>query len=111
MDRRPHVALGPLLFLFIGYFAPWLILGGLVAAPAVLLENECGYGVAARLPGWGVVLGAYGSRGKALSVASVVEIDAVIDPAETRAWLVRGLKACPVPPRAPGKKRPFIDTW
>jgi acetyl-CoA carboxylase carboxyltransferase component len=49
--------------------------------------------------------------GKALSVASVVEIDAVIDPAETRAWLVRGLKACPVPPRAPGKKRPFIDTW
>ena len=49
--------------------------------------------------------------GKALSVASVVEIDAVIDPAATRAWLVRGLKACPVPPRAPGKKRPFVDTW
>jgi len=50
-------------------------------------------------------------NGKALSVASVVEIDAVIDPAETRAWLVRGLKACPVPPRAPGKKRPFVDVW
>lgn len=49
--------------------------------------------------------------GKALSVASVVEIDAVIDPAETRAWLVRGLKACPVPPKVHGKKRPFIDTW
>jgi acetyl/propionyl-CoA carboxylase alpha subunit/acetyl-CoA carboxylase carboxyltransferase component len=50
-------------------------------------------------------------NGKALSVASVVEIDAVIDPAETRAWLLRGLKACPVPPRAPGKKRPFVDVW
>jgi len=49
--------------------------------------------------------------GKALSVASVVEIDAVIDPAETRAWLLRGLKACPVPPKRPGKKRPFVDTW
>ncbi len=36
---------------------------------AVLQENECGYGVVARLPGWGVVIGAYGSRGKALSVA------------------------------------------
>jgi acetyl-CoA carboxylase carboxyltransferase component/biotin carboxyl carrier protein len=49
--------------------------------------------------------------GKALSVASVVEIDAVIDPAETRAWLVRGLKACPVPLRPAGKKRPFVDVW
>jgi acetyl/propionyl-CoA carboxylase alpha subunit/acetyl-CoA carboxylase carboxyltransferase component len=49
--------------------------------------------------------------GKALSVASVVEIDAVIDPAETRAWLVRGLKACPVPSRSKGKKRPFVDVW
>ena len=50
-------------------------------------------------------------NGKALSVASVVEIDAVIDPAQTRAWLVRGLKACPVPQRAAGKKRPFVDVW
>jgi len=49
--------------------------------------------------------------GKALSVASVVEIDAVIDPAETRAWLVRGLKACPVPPASGEKRRPFVDVW
>jgi hypothetical protein len=39
----------------------------------VLEENECGYGVAARLPGWGVVVGAYGSRGKALSVAEATK--------------------------------------
>ncbi len=49
--------------------------------------------------------------GKALSVASVVEIDAVIDPAETRAWILRGLKACPVPSRGGGKRRPFVDVW
>jgi len=44
----------------------------LVAAPApavVLEENECGYGTAQRLPGWGVVLGKKGGRGSALSLA------------------------------------------
>lgn len=50
-------------------------------------------------------------NGKALSVASVVEIDAVIDPAETRAWIIRGLRACQTAPRVPGKKRPFVDVW
>lgn len=35
----------------------------------VLDESECGYGVGAGLPGWGLALGAYPSRGKALSVA------------------------------------------
>jgi D-alanyl-D-alanine carboxypeptidase len=39
-------------------------------APAVVLEqNECGYGVSQRLPGWGVVLGKKGGRGSALSLA------------------------------------------
>ena len=48
---------------------------------------------------------------KALNAAQVFEIDDVIDPAETRAWLLRGLNA--TPPTAPrqGKKRPFVDTW
>lgn len=48
--------------------------------------------------------------GKAISVAQVNEIDAVIDPAETRDWLVRGMKSCPT--RAPGvRPRSFIDVW
>ena len=48
--------------------------------------------------------------GKAISVAQVGEIDAVIDPAETRDWLVRGMKSCPA--RTPGAKpRSFIDVW
>ena len=50
-------------------------------------------------------------NGKALNMASYLEIDAVIDPADSRAWLLRGLNAAPRPPRREGKKRPFIDTW
>jgi acetyl-CoA carboxylase carboxyltransferase component len=48
-------------------------------------------------------------RGKALNMASLLEIDAVIDPAETRAWILRGLKS--TPPRAPGGQRRFVDAW
>ncbi|HEY0394865.1 MAG TPA: carboxyl transferase domain-containing protein [Candidatus Elarobacter sp.] len=51
------------------------------------------------------------AQGKALNVASMVEIDAVIDPAETRDWIVRGLRAVPPPQSRSGKKRPSIDTW
>ncbi|QTN47158.1 carbamoyl-phosphate synthase large subunit [Ectopseudomonas mendocina] len=50
-------------------------------------------------------------NGKALNMASYLEVDAVIDPADSRAWLLRGLNAAPRPPRRDGKKRPFIDTW
>jgi acetyl-CoA carboxylase carboxyltransferase component len=49
------------------------------------------------------------NRGEALNMASHLEIDDVIDPAETRAWLARVLTsacAAPLPPR-----RGFIDTW
>jgi len=50
-------------------------------------------------------------RGKALNTASIFEIDDVIDPAETRKWLLSGLRSVPpVEPRT-GKKRPFVDGW
>lgn len=50
-------------------------------------------------------------NGKAINMASFLEIDAVIDPEQTRSWLSRGLNA--TPPMAPreGKKRSFVDTW
>ncbi|WJN60205.1 carboxyl transferase domain-containing protein [Pseudomonas sp. SO81] len=51
------------------------------------------------------------ANGKALNMASYLEIDAVIDPAESRAWLLRGLNAAPKAPARTGKKRPFVDTW
>lgn len=50
-------------------------------------------------------------NGKAINMASFLEIDAVIDPQETRAWLLRGLNAAPRPAPRSGKKRPFVDTW
>ena len=34
-------------------------------------------------------------RGKAINMASLLEIDAVIDPADTRAWIVRGMTSAP----------------
>lgn len=50
-------------------------------------------------------------RGKALNVASHFEIDDVIDPVDTRRWIVAGLEAAGPPPARQGKKRPCIDTW
>jgi acetyl-CoA carboxylase carboxyltransferase component len=49
-------------------------------------------------------------RGKALSAASIFEIDDVIDPADTRRWITATLSSAPVP-EPPGKRRPHIDTW
>jgi acetyl/propionyl-CoA carboxylase alpha subunit/acetyl-CoA carboxylase carboxyltransferase component len=46
--------------------------------------------------------------GRATTVAQYLEIDAVIDPADTRSWLLRGLRMRP--PREHGPRR-FIDTW
>lgn len=46
-------------------------------------------------------------RGKAISMASYLEIDAVIDPADTRNWILRALKS--VPPR--GAHRGHVDNW
>jgi acetyl-CoA carboxylase carboxyltransferase component len=50
-------------------------------------------------------------HGKALNAASHFEIDDVIDPADTRRWLVAILASSPPPPQRVGKKRPNIDTW
>lgn len=50
-------------------------------------------------------------RGKALQEASIFGVDDVIDPAETRAWIMAVLRSVrPGPPRM-GKKRPAIDAW
>ena len=53
-------------------------------------------------------LAALYAAGKADNVAALLEIDAVIDPADTRRWVVEGLRAC-------GERRPrrgrFVDAW
>ncbi|MCL7944802.1 carboxyl transferase domain-containing protein [Marinobacter sp. ATCH36] len=49
-------------------------------------------------------------RGKGVSMASFLEIDAVIDPAETRDWLIRGLNSVD-PESLSGGRSPMVDTW
>jgi acetyl/propionyl-CoA carboxylase alpha subunit len=52
------------------------------------------------------------SVGKALNVATYFELDDVIDPADTRRWVVRGLQAHANYSWEPSRKRrPFVDTW
>ena len=46
-------------------------------------------------------------RGKAINMAAMLEIDAVIDPAQTRHWLARGLASS----RVSDKRSTPIDTW
>src|SRR6185295_9152763 len=50
-------------------------------------------------------------RGKALSTATLFEIDDVIDPADTRSWVMAGLRSLPAPIPRTGKKRACVDTW
>jgi len=47
-------------------------------------------------------------KGKGVSVAQAFEVDAVIDPAETRQWLLRGLRSCG--PIQRGVRR-YPDVW
>src|ERR1700746_4094421 len=53
----------------------------------------------------------YYANGKAASIASVLEIDEVIDPVDTRRWVLTALKAMPPKERRTDRKRPFVDTW
>ena len=53
------------------------------------------------------LLDAQYANGKAINMAVTLEIDAVIDPATTRAWLSRGLASA----RVGAPVRPGIDTW
>jgi len=49
-------------------------------------------------------------RGKAINMASYLEIDAVIDPADTRKWIMQGLKAASTE-RTERTGHDFVDTW
>jgi len=50
-------------------------------------------------------------RGRATEAAAHLEIDAVIDPADTRWVILKALAAAPEPEPLPGKRRTFVDTW
>ena len=71
-------------------------------------ELEAQTDPAARQALFDKLVGSLYARGKAINVAATLEIDAVIDPAETRHWIVRGLATCP-PRHAPPRR--FVDAW
>ncbi|MGI8491931.1 MAG: carboxyl transferase domain-containing protein [Acidimicrobiales bacterium] len=50
-------------------------------------------------------------QGKGVSAATAFEIDDVIDPADSRRWIIAALKSAPPPPPRSGKKRPCVDAW
>ena len=54
------------------------------------------------------LVGRMSERGKAVSMAAALEIDAVIDPIDTRRWIMAGLNSCP-PRWRPYSKR--VDAW
>ncbi|MDD4860310.1 MAG: carboxyl transferase domain-containing protein [Dehalococcoidales bacterium] len=56
-----------------------------------------------------LVSGLY-DRGKAINIGSHLEVDAVIDPADTRKWILQGLKSAS---KQTGERlgHDFIDTW
>ncbi len=49
--------------------------------------------------------------GKATEAAAHLEIDAVIDPGDTRKVILRALSSAPEPKMAHGKRLRFVDTW
>ncbi|MEM7403759.1 MAG: carboxyl transferase domain-containing protein [Pseudomonadota bacterium] len=54
------------------------------------------------------LLGQMYTKGKGISVAQAFEIDAVIDPAQTRHWLVRGVRAAG---KRSSRRRRYVDVW
>ncbi len=50
-------------------------------------------------------------QGKAVNTATAFELDDVIDPMESRHWILTALRSVPPPKPRAGKKRPNIDTW
>ncbi|WP_274631200.1 carboxyl transferase domain-containing protein [Arvimicrobium flavum] len=51
-------------------------------------------------------------QGKAMNAATFMELDDVIDPAETRRWIMHGIRTAKrTAGRSHGKKRPYVDAW
>ena len=49
-------------------------------------------------------------HGKAVNAAAALEIDAVIDPADSRRWILAALDGWS-PPEEGTTRRPYVDTW
>ncbi len=89
-----------------GEFGPMGLEGAVELGFRKELENETDPQARASL--YDSLLEGMYRKGKAVSVASGFEIDAVIDPLETRRWLLRGLRSAG--PVTTGRK-PYVDVW
>ena len=49
--------------------------------------------------------------GRAINSGVAFDVDDVIDPADSRRWIVDGLRSRPRPTQRQGKKRRNVDTW
>ena len=89
--------------------------GGMGLEGAVRLgyrrELEAVANVAERQALFENLVGRLYDEGKAINMASFLEIDAVIDPAETRAWLARGRKVTMAGAKHGQRGHRFIDPW
>ncbi|MCH9671497.1 MAG: carbamoyl-phosphate synthase large subunit, partial [Gammaproteobacteria bacterium] len=54
------------------------------------------------------LVGSMYQKGKGISVAQTFELDAVIDPRDTRSWIIKGLRSAG--PITPGTRR-YVDVW
>jgi acetyl/propionyl-CoA carboxylase alpha subunit/acetyl-CoA carboxylase carboxyltransferase component len=86
---------------------------GLEGAAEIVWRNELDAApdVAARQAVLDQRVGVLYEKGKALSVARYLEIDAVIDPADTRRWLTSGIQSASTARARSVKRRPLVDTW
>ncbi len=57
------------------------------------------------------LLGEHYAKGSAINMAATLEIDAVIDPAQTREWLVQGLASAGLQGGPAGSRTAGIDPW
>ncbi len=89
--------------------------GGMGLEGAVRLgfrrELEAISDAAARKARFEELLQTYYENGRAVNIASVMEIDDVIDPADTRHRIASAFRALPAKPPRSGGKRRFVDPW
>ena len=72
-------------------------------------ELEAAASAAERDALYGKLVAQQYQKGQAMNMAATLEIDAVIDPAETRGWLVRGLATASRREPSPGPA--YVDPW
>lgn len=94
-----------------GEFGPMGLEGAVRLGYSKELEQAGPEGSEKREALFNKLLSAMYESGKALNVAMYHEIDAVIDPRDTRKWITSGIRAMPTGKKGGKGKRPFIDTW